>query len=109
MLAFVRVLRNMDQHKDLVVFLEAILDWEPPPLHRYDYLAYRYFVWKSRGLTHKIAFEIAIMDVPQLMMPELDRDVNLDQVLVDPSKWGYYHKDLPSLDTNYTLPVLKTR
>jgi len=89
--AFVRVLRRMDQYKGLVVFLDTVLDQEPPLSSTVDSLTDQYLESKMQGWIHKSAFKTVMKQVSHLKVsgPETDDDSDrfhdnrLDCVLVE--------------------------
>lgn len=107
--AFVRVLRRMDQHKELVVFLDTVLDREPPLLHFFGGLADQYLEWKIHGRTHESAFETVMEQVSHLKVPELGRDDNSDQFHHNRSDWVLIQDDITRPCSNCTLPAAETR
>ncbi len=107
--AFVRVLHRMGQHKELVVFLNTVLDREPPLLHFFDGLADQYLKWKIHGRTHKTAFEIIMEQVSHLKVSELERDDDSDGFHHNRLDWVLVQDELTRPCSDCTLPAAETR
>ncbi len=107
--AFVWVLCCMNQHKELVVFLNTVLDWEPSLLHFFDGLANQYLKWKIHGQTHEIAFKTVMKQVSRLKVSGLRRDDDSDRFHHNCSNWVLIQDALTRSDSNCTLSAAETR
>ncbi|KAL8696372.1 MAG: hypothetical protein Q9201_007693 [Fulgogasparrea decipioides] len=107
--AFIRVLRRMGHHKELVEFLDTVLDREPPSLHPSDKLTDEYLERRIHGWTHKIAFETVMKQVSCLELPGLGRDNDSDQLHRNSSDWILVQHSPTSLCSDYISPAAETR
>ncbi len=107
--AFVQVLCCMNQHKELVVFLNTVLDWEPSLLHFFDDLINQYLKWKIHGWTHETAFKTVMKQVLCLKVSGLKRDDNLNWFHHNRLNWVLIQNALTRSGSNCTLSAAETR
>jgi hypothetical protein len=103
--SLVRVFRSfVNQFVDLAMFLETVLDREPPLLHVFDGFCDQYLSRRIGGHTH----ETAMVELSHLKMPELRGDGDSDWVTVTLSEALPVQDHSQRPCSNYTLPATLT-
>ena len=113
--ALLRVLHSFgDQSEDLILFLNTVLDREPPLLHALDGCSDVYAFLRTEGYLHKTA----IAKVSHIKMSELGRDDDTDWVKIQqPVEWPLQDHSPgpcsgctpPASETEYVPAVLNLR